>query len=140
MVGRHLRLALGWCCLGGSWTCSVWGRGSLLWWRTLCPVKRTSLTVLVAEERDEPFRVEQEWVVCFSGYHQGQLEKRIAVCLSKPRKIPRTRSTRLTPIHSKKQNLRAQKACAYMGARRVHTHRAHAKSTCTGLAPLFVQH
>ena len=97
--------------------------------------KMAALTVFVAEERDEPFSVEQEWMVCFSGYHQGQMEKRMTACLSKPCKITCTRSAHLTPIHREKQNLTAQNACTY-----VHAHRAHAKSMCTGLAPPFVQH
>jgi len=63
----------------------VWGRVVFLWWRT--PLHKTAaLTVLAAEERDEPFSVEQERMVCFSGYHQGQLQKRMTVCLRKPAK------------------------------------------------------
>lgn len=135
VVGRQLWLALGWCCLGGSWTCSVWGRDSLSIVKDALSHRTAALTVLAAEEKDEPFSVEQEWMVCFSDYQQGQLEKRLITCLSKACRITCTRSTHLTPIHSEKQNLTAQNACTY-----VHARRAHAKSMCTGLAPPFVQH
>lgn len=99
-----------------------------------------AVTVFVTEERNEPFSVEQEWMVCFGCYHQGYLEKRTTACLSKLCKITCTGSTYLIPIRSEKQNLAAQNACAYVRAGRVCSHRAHAKSMCTGLAPQFVQH
>lgn len=118
--------------MGDSWTCSGGVRGSLSVVADALLRKMAALTVFVAEERGERFTTEQEWMVCFSGYHQGQLEKRMTVCFSKPCKIICTHSTHLTPIHGEKQNLRAQNACTY-----THAHKAHAKSMYAGLAAPF---
>lgn len=94
--------------------------------------KMAALTVFVAEERGERFSTEQEGMVYFSGYHQGQLEKRMTACFSKPCKITCTHSTHLTPVHGEKQNLTAQNMCTYM-------HAKHMPKACTQVWHLHLQ-